>query len=411
MTLTIDSDRLQTMLAALTACNSADYPAVTRVVYTEVDQQARTLIRGWCRELGLLLREDGMGNLFARWIGSDAELPAVASGSHIDAIPQAGSYDGTVGVLAVLEAIRALQVGGYTPRRSIDCILFTSEEPTRFGIGCLGSRALAGRLDAARLRALRDADGIGFDAARRAAGFAAPLEQIALTHGAYHAFVELHIEQGPLLERSGIDIGVVTAIAAPAALRVTIDGLGGHAGAVLMAERRDALAAAAELVLAVERIAAGNGPDSVATVGRLLVEPNAANAIPSRVVLDLDVRDIAAEPRDAMLVKIEAALLEIMARRGLHGTLDILNVDPPAACDAVMQQQIREAAADCGLTVMQLVSRAYHDSLFMAQICPTAMIFLPCRDGVSHRPDEYASPAAIAAATAVLAETLRRLSR
>jgi ureidoglycolate amidohydrolase len=406
----IDSERLQSALSALAACNSARRPAVTRVVFSDVDLQARALIREWCRELGLQVREDGIGNLFARWVGTDADLPAVASGSHIDAIPKSGMYDGTVGVVAVLEAVRALQAGGYHPRRSIECILFTSEEPTRFGVGCLGSRALAGRLDAAQLRALRDADGVSLDDARLAAGFTAPLEQIALPHGAYHAFVELHIEQGPLLEQAGCAIGVVAAIAAPAALRVMLDGSGGHAGAVLMPERRDALAAAAELVLAVDHAARTSGPDSVATVGRLLVAPNAANAIPAYVELDIDVRDIALEPRDAMLTEITAALAEITARRGVQGTVQVLNSDPPAACDPALQQEIRAVAADCGLTVMNLFSRAYHDSLFMARICPTAMIFLPCRDGVSHRPDEYAAPGAIAASTTVLAETLRRLS-
>ena len=212
-------------------------------------------MRGLCKDAGLALREDAIGNLFARWIGDEPSLPAVCTGSHIDAIPNAGMYDGTVGVLGALEAIRALQASGLRPRRSIELLMFTSEEPTRFGIGCLGSRLLSGMPDATVGERLRDRDGSTLDQVRQSAGFRGDLAGVALPPGAYAAFVELHIEQGPLLEAHGIGLGVVTAIAAPASLRVTVLGEGGHAGAVLMPQRRDALVAAAEIALAVEAAA------------------------------------------------------------------------------------------------------------------------------------------------------------
>ena len=186
---------------------------------------------GLCREAGLEIREDAVGNTFARWTGAHPAGPPIASGSHIDAIPNAGRFDGTVGVLGAIEAVRALRRSGFHPRASIDVVIFTAEEPTRFGLGCLGSRLLCAALDPGAAAALTDSEGRGLDEVRTRAGFTGPLSAVALRSGAYAAFVELHIEQGPLLEQCGLDIGVVTAIAAPASLRVHIEGEGGHAGA------------------------------------------------------------------------------------------------------------------------------------------------------------------------------------
>jgi N-carbamoyl-L-amino-acid hydrolase len=239
----------------LAAISDAAPPAVTRVVFTETDLRARAFLKGLCVATGLTVREDAAGNTFARWAGSDPSLTAVATGSHVDAIPNAGAYDGTVGVLGGLEAIHQLMRDGFIPRRSIELIIFTAEEPTRFGIGCLGSRLLSGTLDDTAGSRLTDPEGRSLDDVRTAAGFTGPLSSVRLEPGAYHAFVELHIEQGPLLEQRRLDIGAVTAIAAPASLRLTIDGVGGHAGAVLMPDRRDALLAGAEIALAVERAA------------------------------------------------------------------------------------------------------------------------------------------------------------
>src|SRR5882724_5185335 len=265
MSLTVDQDRVAAELEELGAISSEPAPVVTRVVFTEADLRAREFVKKLCREAGLLIREDPVGNTFARWTGSDDSLAAVATGSHIDAIPNAGRFDGTVGVLGGQEAMRALARSGFRPRRSIELIVFTAEEPTRFGIGCLGSRLMAGTLDAAAGARLRDREGKSLDEIRAAAGFGGDLAAVRLVPGCYSAFVELHIEQGPLLERQGLQAGVVTAIAAPASLRLGLDGEGGHAGAVLMPERRDAFLAAAEIALAVERAALATG--ALDTVG------------------------------------------------------------------------------------------------------------------------------------------------
>jgi N-carbamoyl-L-amino-acid hydrolase len=409
--LRVDEVRLQRQIDELALISEAPAPVVTRVLLSEADLRARTYVKEICHGLQLATREDPVGNLFARWIGHDRHLVPVATGSHIDAIPNAGRYDGVVGVLGALEAIRALKQSGFNPLRSVELIVFTAEEPTRFGIGCLGSRLLSGALSVDRARALRDPDGRNLDDWRAKANLAGDIASVRLPAKSYSAFVELHIEQGPLLERENIPIGVVEKIAAPATLHAQLTGVGGHAGAVLMPERHDALLAGAELALAVEHAACNTGsPDTVGTTGVFRIEPGAVNSVPCRAWLEIDLRDTALATRDAALRKIERAATDICLRRGIDLNLHCLNQDDPAVCDPGLVNTIIEVCHGLQLPVKKMISRAYHDSLFMAALCPTTMIFIPCRGGVSHRPDEYSSPEQIKKGVAVLAETLRRLS-
>jgi ureidoglycolate amidohydrolase len=411
MKLAIDQERLAAELDALGAISQEAPPVVTRVVFTEADVRARQYVKKLCREAGLTIREDAVGNTFARWIGDNPELEPVGTGSHIDAIPNAGRFDGTVGVLGGLEAIRALARAGHRPRRSIDLVIFTSEEPTRFGIGCLGSRLLSGLLDPIAAGQCQDRDGVTLDAARSTAGFEGALSGVRLPPGYYSAFVEMHIEQGPLLEQRNVPLGVVTAIAAPASLKITIEGEGGHAGAVLMPDRHDAFLAAAEMALAVEQGARSSGStDTVATVGVCELFPGAVNSIPSRVRMEVDVRDIEEARRDAILRNIERACDEVAHDRGVKAKVELVNADPPGRCAPHVVDALVQASEMHGLRFDRMISRAYHDSLFMSRIAPAAMLFIPCRGGVSHRPDEYASPEAVAQGTLVLAEALARLA-
>src|SRR5882672_2968378 len=397
MNLEIDPNQLLSEIEALAAISDAETPAVTRIVFTATDLKARGWLKERCAAAGLVLRQDAIGNIFARWNGSDPAAPAVGTGSHIDAIPNAGKYDGVVGVLGGLEAIRSLQRSGFHPKRSIELLMFTSEEPTRFGIGCLGSRLLSGALSADTARRLADKDGSSLEQVRRNAGYTAPLEEVKLPHGYYKAFVELHIEQGPLLEQKQIPLGIVTNIAAPASLRISIEGTGGHAGAVLMPDRRDALCAGAELILAVENAARTSGAiDTVATVGICEVFPGAVNSIPSRVRLSADIRDTDLQRRDAVMRKIESAGQAIAGKRQVSIRSELLNADAPATCAPIVVEALSDACRKHSLNFLPMVSRAYHDSLFMSRIAPTGMLFIPCRNGYSHRPDEYASPEDIA---------------
>ena len=423
-------------LALLTDCPPANDPtlseptqAVTRIVFTPRDLEARSWLKSLAHAAGLAVREDAVGNTFMRWEGTQPELAAVGTGSHTDAIPHAGMYDGTVGVLGGLEALRSLKESGFQPRRSLEVLMFTSEEPTRFGIGCLGSRLLAGVLAPEGADALPDRlpesepnapAGLTLRQVREAAGFRGELCDVRLPEGYYSGWVELHIEQGPLLERRGVDLGVVTHIAAPAAYRFTVEGVGGHAGALLMPDRRDALCAAAEVVLAVERRAlaansearagGGSGVDTVATVGTVGVFPGAVNSVPSRVVLSLDLRDTDLDRRERVMTELRGDLAGIAARRDVRISEEFVNADPPAASDEGVLAALRESCVAEGASCEPMVSRAYHDTTFMARLAPAAMLFIPCRNGVSHRADEYAAPEAIARGTRVLARTLATLA-
>src|SRR5260370_26046992 len=333
MKLEIDQQRLLSEIEALAAISDAERPAVTRIVFTPTDLKARAWMITHCEEAGLAGRQDAIGNIFAQWVGSDQAAPAVGTGSHIDAIPNAGKYDGVVGVLGGLEASRALQRSGFRPRNSIELLVFATEEPTRFGIGCLGSRLLSGTLSANAAGHLRDRDGESVDEVRRKAGFNGNLQDVKLTTGYYKGFVELHIEQGPLLEQAQISLGIVKSIAAPASLRISIEGAGGHAGGVLMPDRKDALCAAAELILAIENAARSSGAlDTVATVGVCDVFPGAVNIIPSRARITLDIRDTVLARRNGVMQTIERAQQDIAAKRRVSMQSEMLNAEAPADC-------------------------------------------------------------------------------
>jgi ureidoglycolate amidohydrolase len=415
MQIAVDQDvllrELETLARFTDAEPAAEGIAVTRVVFTADDLRARAWLKGLAEAEGFTVRPDAVGNMFIRWAGTEPALPAVATGSHIDAIPHAGMYDGTVGVLGGLHAMRVLKRSGLQPRRSIELVLLTSEEPTRFGIGCLGSRLISGALDAARADALVDKNDETLVTVRTAAGFQGSLASVRLSADHYYAWVELHIEQGPLLERDGRKIGIVTSIAAPAGYRFTITGLGGHAGALLMPDRRDALCAAAELILSIEKYALATGAvDTVATVGTCAVHPGAVNSVPSRVVLQVDIRDTDPARRESVMQAVRQDCDDIRERRGVIIDEELVNADEPAQSSSHLVETIAATCNEMGIKYKKMVSRAYHDSLFMARIAPIAMIFIPCRGGVSHRPEEFATPQDIALGTRVLAEVLAKLA-
>ena len=411
MNLGIDQERLLAEIETLATISDAEPPAVTRIVFTPTDLKARAWAISLCEEAGLTVRQDAIGNIFARWSGADPAAPAVGTGSHIDAIPNAGKYDGVVGVLGGLEAIRALRRSGFRPKNSLELLVFATEEPTRFGIGCLGSRLLSGTLSAEAAGRLTDRDGKSMDEVRRKAGLNGNLQDVKLPAGYYKGFVELHIEQGPFLERAQTPLGIVMRIAAPASLRISVEGAGGHAGGVLMPDRKDALCAAAELILAVENAARSSGAaDTVATVGVCDVFPGAVNSIPSRVRMTLDIRDTDLARRDGVMQTIERTSQNTAAKRHVSIQSELLNADAPANCAPEVRAALADSCREHGFPFLEMVSRAYHDSLFLSRIAPTGMLFIPCRNGYSHRPDEYASPEDLARGTLVLAESLAKLS-
>ncbi len=407
--LSIDVERLTGELDQLATYSDTPAPSVTRVLFTPRDVEGRAYVKALMRDAGLSVREDAAGNIFGRWQGrADG---AVGTGSHCDAIPHAGKYDGTVGVLGGIAAVRSLKAAGFSPRRSIDVIMFTSEEPTRFGIGCVGSRLLGGAIAAAGVDALTDADGISFATARSQAGYEGDLAAVELTEQHYDFFVELHIEQGPELERQGKDIGVVSAIAAPASLRVSFEGDGGHAGTVLMGTRQDALVPLARLIALAEDLArTSENPDTVATTGIVEVHPGAINSIPRRATATFDIRGTDLTARQRVVDGVLDEARRLADARGLGLEVETINADPPAETHPAIVDAVVAACEDERFGHTSLVSRAYHDALFMARKVPMGMIFVPSKDGISHRPDEFTTPDEIRRGVAVLARTLAGLA-
>ncbi len=407
----IDGATVHRQIEELAAISEVPAPVVTRVLFSEADLAARRYVRGLCQEAGLETRIDAAGNEFARWVGTEPTLPAVASGSHIDAIPNAGRFDGVVGVLGALAAIRDLRRAGFRPRRSAGTDRFHRRGADAFRPRLPGQPTPRRRDGTCRRQPTARPRRTHVRRLAAGAGCAGDLAGVRLGPGAYAAFVELHIEQGPLLERGGIDIGVVEKIAAPSALRVRLEGEGGHAGAVLMPDRHDALLAGAEIALAVERAATESGsPDTVGTTGIFRIAPGAINSVPAHAELEIDLRDTNLQTREAARAQIERAVADAASRRGVRFELETINADAPAICDPRLVDLVLDQASRLGLSTSRMISRAYHDTLFMARVCPVTMIFIPCHKGYSHRPDEYAAPGAITAGIATLAGTLAALA-
>lgn len=406
----IDYQRVSDELETLARFSDHEYPAVTRIIFTENDLKARDYFKSLAREAGLSVREDSIGNIYARLEGTQS-AGAVGTGSHCDAVPYAGRFDGTVGVFGGLEALRALKAAGFQPKRPLEVVFFTSEEPTRFGIGCIGSRIMANTIDLNKVRSLKDKDGLSFEQAKEWAGYRGAIEDSILPKGYYDYFVELHIEQGPVLERENKQIGIVTGIAAPASFRIHFTGEGGHAGGVLMPARKDALVPCAILIQETERLAKSSAsPDTVGTVGVVKVHPGAINSIPAKATVEFDVRDIRLDTRDPVVTEIKKLAERLADERGLKVEIEDINSDPPAVSDEGILGAAEAATATYGYSHMRLPSRAYHDSLFIARIAPMGMIFVPSKSGYSHRSDEYTSPEEIGRGTEILARTMAELS-
>jgi hydantoinase/carbamoylase family amidase len=335
----------------------------------------------------------------------------VVTGSHVDTTLNAGKYDGVVGVLGAIDAVARLRADGFAPRRSIEVIAFAGEEP-RFGTGCIGSRALVGQLGPDDLERLRDRDGVSLAAALDAAGF--PPDRVptaAIDPAEVHAFVELHIEQGAVLERGGEQVGVVTAIAAPHDVRLIVRGEAAHSGATPMALRHDALVGAAELMLVLERLARESpSGTTVGTVGVIRAFPGAINVVPGEAQLDVDVRDSDLAARESVVAELLAAAEAIAAARGLSVDVEPIVVDTPVQCAPDVIAAATAACEELGLTHRLMTSGAYHDAMIMAAKVPVGMIFVPSRGGISHHPDEYTAPEQVDDGARVLAGALRRLS-
>jgi len=364
---------------------------------------AREQVAAWMVEAGMTPRFDAAGTLVGRYAGT-GDLPPLVMGSHLDSVRDGGFYDGPLGIMLGIEAVTAL--GGRRMAFPIEVVAFGDEEGSRFPAAMLTSRAVAGVLDA--VPEMADRDGVTLREAL--AGFGLTPEGLgAARMPAALAYFEAHIEQGPVLEAEGLALGVVTGIAAQLRFAVVVKGLAGHAGTSSMPLRRDALAGAAEMVLAIEAVARADASDLVATVGRLEALPGAANVIAGEVRFTMDVRAGEAARRDRGAAEILAALPEIAARRGLSVAVEQVHDLPASPCDPALMDLLEDALVAGGHPAKRLVSGAGHDAMIMAALCPTAMLFIRCREGISHNPAEYVEPADADAALGVMVEFIERL--
>ena len=404
--------RLHARIAELATYNDDPVAGgITREIYTRTYAAALERVMAWMREARLEPRLDAVGNLFGTWAGAEPDAPRVLTGSHVDTTLNAGAYDGVVGVLGAIEAAQSLRGAGFSPRRSIEVVAWAGEEP-RFGTGCVGSRCAAGELTRADLDRLVDRDGVSMASALRLAGLEPDkLTEAIIDPATVHALVELHIEQAIVLETHGEPIGVVEAIAAPHDFRLIFEGAATHAGATPMALRHDALAGAAEVIVAVERIATASASGTtVGTVGVVRARPGAINVVPGTVSLDVDIRDSDAPARETVVEEIIATARAIGAARGLAVAVEEIVTDTPVACDPTIIDATVAACEALGLPYRRMISGAYHDAMIMGRRIPVGMLFVPSRGGVSHHPDEYTAPEQLDQGVAVLAATLRRLA-
>ena len=410
--LAVNLGRLLADLETFSAIGGDGKGGVTRLAFTPPDRSARRLFQEKLAQAGLIVRVDAIGNVFGRRGGREAGLPPVLLGSHLDSVPEGGRFDGTLGVLSALEAIRMLHDGRVETRRPIEVVCFAAEESSRFGSGTIGSKAVVGKLRPDMLEGLRDAEGRTLAEVLRECGLSPDrLGDVRRQPGAYHAYLELHLEQGAVLEHAGIPVGLVTGIAAPTRFRVTYTGRADHSGATPMGLRRDALVAGAELVLAVRRIVLGHGsPTSVGTVGVLRVQPGAMNVIPGQASLGIDLRDIDAEAKGRVAKKVAAAARRIARKWKAEVSIETVTDESPVPLPERIRQIGAAACRACGVPCMELPSGAGHDAMYLAEIADTGMIFVRCREGISHNPAEFVDPQDAAAGAAVLAETALRLA-
>jgi allantoate deiminase len=339
-------------------------------------------------EAGMSVRMDAAANLIGRYEGETPHAPALMVGSHIDTVRNGGRYDGALGVMLGVDVVEALSAAGRRSPFAIEVIAFGDEEGSRFSASMTCSRAVAGTVDAAVL-ATRDAEGVSLADAFASFGLpATDLAQAARKPGEVIGFLEPHIEQGPVLEAEDLALGVVVAIAAQKRLMVQITGAAGHAGTTPMGLRRDPGPAAAEAILAVERICSSGRDGLVGTVGRLKALPGAFNVIPGAIEFSLDIRAATSATRDSAVAEITGEIEALVARRGLKVVIDLLQTLSESPCDPTLTDQLAAALAANGVTPRRLQSGAGHDAMTMAALCPTAMLFLRCKGGVSHNPAE-----------------------
>ena len=412
MKIKANTGNIKMWLETINTFNSTPDFGTTRVLFTDEEVKAREYVKSEMRKLNLQVHEDAIGNIFGVLEGTRPDLPPVWTGSHIDTVLNAGMFDGMSGVVAGLEAVRLIQVNKLKHERSIVVVVYTSEEPTRFKVGCLGSRAMAGKLDAeAAEKFVDDGGNTLYDVLQKLGFPVQDFDKVPVKKGSVYAAVELHIDQNGVLEKAGKPIGIVKTICAPSVFDVEVIGRQSHAGGTTMEDRQDAFMATAEIALALEQLGRTSQSEyTTVTIGRVQVIPNAVNVIPGKVVFSIDIRDCDYDCKNDLIAKLEAEIKKIADKRNVKVNLTQYNNDYPMKCDENIIKKLENACEKENTPYIKTISGAFHDSMLVGEFAPVAMIFVPSKNGISHSPEEWTNFADIAAGTDVLADTLIELA-
>jgi allantoate deiminase len=406
-----DPSRISAMLSDVAEIGADPTGGISRLAFTLAEREAHALVGGWLRELGLAVRQDAVGNTLAERAGSLASAPAIGLGSHLDSVPHGGRFDGIVGVVGAVEAVRLLEENRVRTAHPLRVVVFAGEEGARFGEPCIGSKFVAGVLDGRDVQRVRDAEGTTLAEAMASVGLEPGRTATSRWDAAeWAAFLELHIEQARVLEEQGYQIGIVDVVSGSTRLRAVLHGRADHSGGTPMGSRSDALTAAAEVVLAAEGLA--NDPrhrGTRTTVGRMDIHPNSITTIPGRVALTVDVRDIDSERQRRTAAEVVVRARQICERRGLGLEVELIADTSPSVLPMWLREITSAACRDLGLKLRVITSGASHDSQIVNRVVPAGMVFVPSKEGLSHVPEEWTSASDIARGVDVLYHSLLRL--
>ena len=406
----IQKERLQKDFDAMAQLTGLG-EGVNRPAFTDADWEGRQYIIDCMNDAGLDVEIDGFGNVIGYKVGTNPDLPVVMVGSHTDSVPNGGNYDGVVGVLSAIEAVRSMIDDGFEQEHTIAVVDFMCEESSRFGAATLGSKAMRGKLTLNDLHRLVDTQGITLYDALKGRNLNPDAIESMVYNRPVKAFIEIHIEQGKVLEHEQKQIGIVSGIAGPERFYVTIRGNADHSGATPMNLRHDALCGASKIILGIEEVTSmQEEPPVVGTVGIAEVVPGAMNVIPGAVKLGVDIRSISKVARDSVVFLIKELIDVIAEKRGLSYTIEPISKDHPVSMHPLMVKEIERAVTSLQLEYMIMPSGAGHDAMHWTEVAPIGMIFIPCRDGISHNSAEFAAMDDIVAGAEVLENVIKNIS-
>ncbi len=408
----INLERLEKEIVEVSKFGKLPDRGITRLAYSVEEKEARDYVKALMVDIGMEIREDAVGNIFGKINGTE-DLTSVTSGSHLDSVPLGGYYDGTLGVMCALEAIRSIKENNIAHKRPLELIIFSCEESSRFNMATMGSKVITGKLDLEKIKELKDKNNISiYEAAKDFGCDVDNLESAKLKKDEFYSYIELHIEQGPVLENKEIPVGIVTGIASPIRYELTITGRADHSGATPMSMRKDALVCASKITIGVEEIASNKAGDTVvATVGFANAIPGVLNVIPGKVTLGIDIRDINKDNLIKASDLIRKLIDDTVKEDNLSYELKEISKDYPTTLNKEIIEVIEEESNNLGIKSMRLPSGAGHDAMHMVKVSKyTGMIFIPCKEGISHNVAEEVNMDDVYKATKVLATSLVNLA-